>query len=109
MIDQALVDLCIDTITLTAPSAPDSHGQIAHTGTGTDYLARVEGTIRVVRDLKGNVRTSMVTIYLPTTVAGLNPNYKITLPAAFTPASPSIIAIVLNGDEEGDHHTVIYC
>ena len=93
-------------IIVTPYSAQNRYGEPTY-GTAKEYKGRVQQKVRQVRDLTGEERVSMVTIFLDTTDA-ITPRDKLTLPAGFTPQTPPIISVARQSDEAGLHHSVIY-
>jgi len=101
-----LLSLMPHEITVAPYSSQDRYGAPTF-GTAVSYTALVQQKVRQVRDLAGEERVSMVTVYVNTTTA-ITPRDKLTLPAGFTPQTPPIISVARQSDESGLHHCVLY-
>ena len=101
-----LIALLPHTITVTPYSSQNRYGEPTY-GAAQSYKALVQQKVRQVRDLAGEERVSMVTVYVNTTAA-ITPRDKLTLPSGFTPQTPPIIQVARQSDEVGLHHCVIY-
>ena len=101
-----LIKMMPHTITVAPYSSDDRYGAPTF-GTAVSYTALVQQKVRQVRNLAGEERVSMVTVYVNTTAA-ITPKDRLTLPAGFTPQTPPIISVARQSDESGLHHTVIY-
>lgn len=107
--DPDLNELLVDSVTLVAPGAMNFYTEQAASGAGAVYVCKVDGQVKMIRDAMARERVSMVQVYLNELIDGLAPDWIVTLPSRYTPASPPIIAIETSTDEDGGHHTVIYC
>lgn len=81
------------------PSAP---------GTPQTIRCYVYGRTNIIRADDGNEKVSNVTVILDG-VYGVKPTDVITLPAAWVPRSPKIVAVAIRTDERGAMFETVFC
>ena len=94
-----LIAMMPHTVAIAPYSSQSKYGEPTY-GAGVNYTAMVEQKARQVRDIDGQERVSMTTIYLNTTAA-ITPRDKLTLPSGFVPQIPPIINVHRLSDESG--------
>jgi hypothetical protein len=99
-------DLMRQTVQLEPALGRDAYGAEVYGATRT-VRARVEGRLRMVLTQTGQERVSTVTVYLGE-LTGTTPRDRLTLPAAYTPSQPPILAVGLMPDEAGVPVEVLY-
>jgi len=105
--DNALLSLMPDTITLEAYSTQNAYNEPTYAA-ATTHQCRVQGRVKMVRTVQGDEKVSTVQVYLAT-AAGVTVRDRVTLPTRFTPRQPVILAVDYRSDEQGAYGDVIYC
>ena len=100
-------DLLHQTVTIEPYSGNDGYGNPSY-GAGVDYKARVVGKQMLVKAMDGQDRMSQFTVVLKSN-ATVDSRSRITLPSQYTPSQPPILAIGTYPDEDGIHHTKVFC
>lgn len=99
----ALSDLLDQTVTIYAVSTKDFYGKPTY-GSGSSRSARVEPSVKLVRDPEGKECPSRANIYMDGDVT-ITTSHKITLPDG---TSPPILQVAKHTDDDGTvHHTKV--
>jgi hypothetical protein len=107
--DAELDELLVDEVTLAAPGAKDFYTQQSAGASSDLYRCKIDGRVKMIRDLSGREQVSTVQVYLNQLITGIDPTWVITLPARYAPTQPPILLVETFTDEEAGHHTVIHC
>jgi hypothetical protein len=99
-------DLMRDVVILEPFAGLDGYGEATY-GAARTIRARVVGRQRLIRTVTGEERLSAVTVYLAEAV-GAGPQDRVTLPAAFQPTQPPLLAVARWPDETGSPMEVLY-
>ena len=103
-IETEYLSMMPDTITLYATTTLDAYGKRTFSSTGTSYRCRIQAEAKMVRDAQGREVTITGKAYLYGAPTVTN-DYRIVLPDG---SSPVIYDVNQNGDDSGNHHTVVY-
>lgn len=103
-----LLDLFPDTVTVEEPLGFTTRGVPTGYASAKTYRARVLGSLRMVRGADGQERVSSMQILVGSSDQ-ISQKARITLPARFTPRTPTVITVRPATDENGPHHSRIYC
>lgn len=99
-------DMMPHRVTIEPYSSIDGYGAITY-GAAVSYRARIQGKNTLVQTNTGEQKVARLTIYVAGTAIG--PQDRITVPGPFTPTHPNILAIAQVSDENGQHHSTVYC
>lgn len=93
-------------VTIAPYSNEDQFGSITH-GTAVTFKAKIEhATVNIRTDFDREVRSDRK-IFLFTQITTIDTRDKLTLPAAFAPINPLIMAVRVVLDRDGISHIVL--
>ena len=106
--EEELLELMSDTITVEPPSGTYSDRGQPSFGAAVTYPCRIEPSNgdEIVRSASGEERKAAWIIYVGTTTT-INPESRLTLPSGFTPQQPPFFACGRQADETTSHHQVL--
>lgn len=102
--DAALLDLMVDTVTISSETSYNGYGVPTYSAGGTQYPARVVDTQKQVVDMQGNevIATSIAWVDSTGTMVGTE---KVTLSDG---SNPTIIRVERYPDEVGSYFIKLY-
>ena len=95
-----------DTVTVYPFTSRSVSGGKTYSSTGTDYKAYVQLKNHLIVDNNGKQIMARGKVIMGTNVA-VGVEDKIILPAEYVPRNPPILAVNIQPDESGNHHTTI--
>ena len=101
------LDMMPDTVTIYPFVSRSASAQPVYSVTGTSYPARVEMRNQMTLDKQGREVMARGRVYLGSNAVIGNED-KIVLPTEYVPRNPPIIAVNIQPDESGNHHTVLF-
>jgi len=105
MLIDALAEFCVSPILIEPYAGQDEYGD-PNFGSSVSYQGRIELKNRMVRDDQGQERVARGKIFLQTQDS-ISPKDRITLPSAYSPTNPEILAIYPVQADEGVDHVVV--
>lgn len=96
-----------DSVTIYAWTGKSVSGAPTYSGTGTSYVCYISMKNHKIIGNDGKEILAKGRVILGSN-AVINPKDKIVLPAEYIPTDPPILAIDVETDESGNHHTTIH-